>query len=94
MTGAGDGFSGPYAMPAILPKKTVRGWYKEYWGGKRILQNLLDIEVPMIAAINGPALRHCETPLLSDIVLGSETVVFQDSAQTTTDSCRATACTS
>ncbi len=80
MTGAGDAFSGPHATPSIRPKKTVRGWYKEYWGGKRILMNLLDIEVPMIAAINGPALRHCEIPLLCDIVLGSESVVFQDTA--------------
>jgi enoyl-CoA hydratase/carnithine racemase len=41
---------------------------------------LLDIEVPMIAAVNGPALRHSELPLLCDIVLASETAEFQDSA--------------
>ena len=34
----------------------------------------------MISAINGPALRHSELPLLCDIVLASEDVVFQDSA--------------
>ena len=34
----------------------------------------------MIAAINGPALRHSELPLLCDIVLASETAEFQDSA--------------
>ena len=42
--------------------------------------NLLNIEVPVISAINGPAWRHCEIPLLSDIVLASETAAFQDSA--------------
>ncbi len=42
--------------------------------------NLLDIEVPMISAINGPALRHSELPLLCDIVLAAEHVEFQDSA--------------
>jgi enoyl-CoA hydratase/carnithine racemase len=42
--------------------------------------NLLDIDVPMISAINGPALRHSELPLLCDIVLASEDVTFQDSA--------------
>ena len=42
--------------------------------------NLLDIPVPVIAAINGPAWRHSEIPLLSDIVLASETAAFQDSA--------------
>ena len=34
----------------------------------------------MISAINGPALRHSEIPLLCDIVLASETAEFQDSA--------------
>jgi len=29
--------------------------------------------------MNGPAWRHCETPLLSDIVLASSTTVLQDS---------------
>jgi enoyl-CoA hydratase/carnithine racemase len=45
-----------------------------------LLSNLLDIEVPMISAINGPALRHSEIPLLCDIVLASDTTEFQDSA--------------
>jgi enoyl-CoA hydratase/carnithine racemase len=42
--------------------------------------NLLNIEVPVIAAINGPAVRHAEIPLLSDIVLASEEATIQDSA--------------
>ena len=42
--------------------------------------NLLSIEVPVISAINGPAWRHGEIPLLSDIVLASDTAQFQDSA--------------
>jgi len=32
----------------------------------------------MIAAVNGPALIHAELALLCDIVLASETAVFQD----------------
>ncbi|WP_255466955.1 hypothetical protein [Roseicella aquatilis] len=31
--------------------------------------NLLNNEVPVIAAINGLAWRHCEIPLLPDILL-------------------------
>lgn len=78
-TGAGDDFSGPHGTPQNhRPQKTPGGWYNEYWGGKRLVSNLLDIEVPTIAAINGPALRHCEIPLLCDIVIGSDTVVFKD----------------
>jgi len=34
----------------------------------------------MISAINGPALRHSELPLLCDIVLATDDVTFQDSA--------------
>jgi enoyl-CoA hydratase/carnithine racemase len=40
--------------------------------------NLLNIEVPMIGAVNGPALRHSELPLLCDIVLAAEDASFQD----------------
>ena len=40
--------------------------------------NLLNIEVPVISAINGPAWRHGEIPLLSDIVLAADTAAFQD----------------
>jgi len=34
----------------------------------------------MIAAVNGPALRHPEVPLMCDIVLAAEQAAFQDSA--------------
>ena len=34
----------------------------------------------MIAAINGPAWRHSEIPLLCDIVIAADDVQFQDSA--------------
>ena len=54
-------------------------WDRTYWEGKHLLMNLLDIEVPMIAAVNGPALRHSELPLLCDIVLASNEAAFQDS---------------
>ncbi len=79
MTGTGDTFSGPRAGPKTEPIKTA-DWDKTYWEGKHLLWNLLDIEAPMIAAINGPALRHFEIPLLCDIVLAADTASFQDSA--------------
>ena len=79
MTGTGDVFSGPPGTASGAPKRAPREWDQTYWEGKRLLTNLLDIEVPMISAINGPALRHSEIPLLCDIVLASETAAFQDS---------------
>ena len=40
--------------------------------------NHLNIEVPMIAAVNGPALIHAELAVLCDIVIASENAAFQD----------------
>jgi hypothetical protein len=37
---------------------------------------MLNVDVPIIAAVNGPVLRHLELVLLGDIVLASE---FEDS---------------
>ena len=79
MTGTGDVFSGPPGSPESRPKRAPRDWDKTYREGKQLLWNLLDIEVPMISAINGPALRHSELPLLCDIVLAAEEASFQDS---------------
>lgn len=81
MTGTGDDFSGPRAVPSSRPAvNNPRHWDPVYWEGKHLLMNLLDIEVPIISAINGPAWRHSEIPLLSDIVLAAETAQLQDSA--------------
>ena len=79
MTGTGDAFTGPPGTPQSRPSRPPREWDKTYWEGKHLLSNLLDIEVPMISAINGPALRHSELPLLCDIVLAAEEATFQDS---------------
>ena len=46
--------------------------------GRYLLVNLLNIEVPTIAAVNGPALIHAELAVLCDIVLAADTAVFQD----------------
>jgi enoyl-CoA hydratase/carnithine racemase len=48
--------------------------------GNRLLTSLLAIEVPIIAAINGPVDVHAELALLSDIVLCTEETYFQDAA--------------
>src|SRR5436853_1540294 len=57
---------------------TPTGYDKILREGTKVLENILDIEVPMIAAINGPVTAHCEYALLSDIVLAPEGAYFQD----------------
>jgi len=45
---------------------------------KRLLMNLLEIQAPMIAAVNGPATVHAELALLCDVVLAANHATFQD----------------
>src|SRR5437867_4992800 len=78
LTGTGDAFCAAIERPRIGALGTPRGWDKIYWEAKRLLMNLLDIEVPMIAAVNGPALIHAELAVLCDIVLAADTAAFQD----------------
>jgi enoyl-CoA hydratase/carnithine racemase len=48
------------------------------WYGRMLIENLLAVDVPMIAVVNGPCSMHSEVPLLMDIVLASEDAWFQD----------------
>lgn len=79
LTGTGDEFSGPPASK-FTGGAPAEDWAPLHWEGRELLFNLLRIEVPIIAAINGPAIRHVEIPLLCDIVLAADHATFQDSA--------------
>jgi enoyl-CoA hydratase/carnithine racemase len=49
-----------------------------HWEGRKMLTSLLDIEVPMIGAVNGPALVHAELGVMCDVVLCTEDASFAD----------------
>ena len=88
LTGTGAEFSGPRATPGTSSFPTRPGWERIdriHWEGRHLLMRLLEIEVPVISAINGPAWRHSEIPLLGDIVLAADTAQFQDSAHFPSD---------
>ncbi|HEV8298455.1 MAG TPA: enoyl-CoA hydratase/isomerase family protein [Acidimicrobiales bacterium] len=77
LTGTGDEFIARLDtswVGAMNPAK----WDKIYQHGRRLLDNLLAIEVPVIAAVNGPATVHAELAVLADIVLAADTAVFRD----------------
>lgn len=57
---------------------TAADWSHIIFEGQRLLNNLMSIEVPVIAAINGPALIHPEIPVLSDITIAADTTAFAD----------------
>jgi len=83
LTGTGDEFSGPAPDPEAnraAHKTDVAERAEQGWESNGLLTNLLAIDVPMISAVNGPAVRHSELPIMCDIVLASETASFQDSA--------------
>jgi len=83
MTGTGDEFSGPVPDPIenkAYHKMDAVGWGELGWESKGLLTNLLSIDAPMIGAVNGPAARHAELPLMCDMVLAADTASFQDSA--------------
>src|SRR5512132_4640366 len=88
LTGTGDEFSGPRATQgtsSFPTRPAIERIDRIHWEGRHLLMNLLNIEIPVMSAINGPAWRHSEIPLLCDIVLAAETAQFQDSAHFASD---------
>jgi enoyl-CoA hydratase/carnithine racemase len=86
LTGTGDEFSGPYQNTTRTVYNqggveiTSEGLDRVHWNAKRLMTRLLDIEVPIIGVLNGPAKRHCELVLMSDIVIAAEDATFEDTA--------------
>ncbi|HTK64088.1 MAG TPA: enoyl-CoA hydratase/isomerase family protein [Pseudonocardia sp.] len=83
LTGTGDrfidtptGYGQVYRSGKVKPSD----WERGIWEANKLLHTLLEIRVPVIAAINGPVTGHAEIPLLSDIVLCAEDTYFQDAA--------------
>jgi Enoyl-CoA hydratase/carnithine racemase len=78
ITGAGSEFCAARDESLSKTRDSPLGFDVIYWEGKKLLDALLSIEVPVIAAVNGPARYHAELAVLSDIVLASSTALFQD----------------
>lgn len=77
LTGTGEKFIADLDDSWVGPM-TPEKWDRIWTNGKRLLRSLLDIEVPVVAAVNGPASVHAELALLSDVVLMSRTAYFSD----------------
>lgn len=86
LTGTGPDFSGLKAEPGksfyreLAAPITADLLDRTHWTAKRVMTRMLDIEVPMIAAVNGPAMRHSEIALMCDVVLASDKATFEDTA--------------
>lgn len=81
ITGTGDEFLVDIDWSEPDPDfGTFRYWERLHKEGKDLLMNLLDIEVPVIGAVNGPVFTHSEIPTMSDIVLAADHASFADKA--------------
>lgn len=79
LTGTGDAFCKDRNPTEYNEAFSADYWYRISREGRDMLMNLLEIDVPVISAINGPALIHSELAVLADIVLAADTAAFRDS---------------
>lgn len=78
LTGTGDRFMTEIDGASLGDITKPAQWDKTYSEGRKVLQRLADLEMPIIAAVNGPVAVHSEYVLIADIVLAAETTVFSD----------------
>jgi len=81
-TGTGDQWCAEFDTAPVTPAgpglSLAARWDRQFWEGRKLLQSLLDIDAPCIAAVNGPALIHSEYLLTCDIIVAADTAAFQD----------------
>jgi enoyl-CoA hydratase/carnithine racemase len=78
LTGTGDRFMTDIDGPSLGDITKPAVWDRAIAEGRRVMQRLVDLEMPIIAAANGPATVHSEYLLASDIVIVADTTVFSD----------------
>jgi enoyl-CoA hydratase/carnithine racemase len=76
LTGTGDVFCNSWTRDSF-DRSTQEGHARINYEGRRILQNLLDVESIVISAINGPSVVH-SFPVVADICLCATHATFQD----------------
>ena len=79
LTGRGRAFSagGDFAwFPKFQDPDTLESVRRD---GKQMIWDLLDVEVPIVAAVNGPAIGlGASLALLSDVIFAADTATFAD----------------
>ncbi len=80
LTGAGKAFCRSADTSLLELGRTAEGWAQIEREGQEILYSLLDVGIPVIGAVNGPASIHAELVVLSDLVIAADTAYFQDAA--------------
>lgn len=78
LTGSGDRFMTEIDGPSLGEIYKPAVWDPIVWEGRKVIERLVDLPMPFIAAINGPATVHSEYVLLGDITIAAETTTFRD----------------
>jgi enoyl-CoA hydratase/carnithine racemase len=83
LTGTGEDFCTAIDVPSF--RGSTNGWDVTWWEGRRMLTGLVDIDVPVITAVNGPVTIHSELAVMADVVLACPEASFADHAHFTRD---------
>ncbi|HEX6519744.1 MAG TPA: enoyl-CoA hydratase-related protein [Streptosporangiaceae bacterium] len=78
VTGTGDRFMTDIDGSSLDDPTKPAVWDNTTAEGRRIMQRLVDLEMPIVAAVNGPASVHSEYVLVADIIVAADTTVFSD----------------
>jgi enoyl-CoA hydratase/carnithine racemase len=78
LTGTGSTFCRDLATDRPCSTLSVRSWSRAMHARIEVMTTLLDIEVPVITAVNGPATVQSQVALLGDIVLASLPAEFSE----------------
>ena len=79
LTGTGNTFVAARDANEVVPEDNLHDmWDRMMDESRAMLEGLLAVPVPVIAAVNGPALIHSELPVMCDVVLAAEHAEFAD----------------
>ena len=78
LTGAGGDFMIGVDWPSFKNVSDPGVWSQIHDEGAQVLENIANIRVPVIAAIEGRAHIHSEYALLANVIVAAEGATFQD----------------
>jgi hypothetical protein len=80
VTGAGGDFIGDVEWPSFGDVADPGVWSRIHDEGVQVLENIANIRVPVIAAVEGRAHIHSDYALLANFIVAGEGATFQDVA--------------
>src|SRR6202051_2345368 len=80
ITGAGGNFIGGVEWPSFGDVTDPGVWSRIHDEGVQVLENIANIRVPVIAAVEGRAHIHSDYALLASVIVAAEGATFQDVA--------------